>query len=127
MLKQLAHGRITGDAGVVHQHFDRTEILLDLGDDRLTDGEIADVEFVDGDAGLGFELLRRVIVAGVGGRYLVALVLQHARDGGADAARSTRHDCNPFGHLSLPYVTPTYSSRFCGVAGKRDEFAGGGG
>src|SRR5258707_885698 len=51
--RQLAHGRITCDAGVVHQHFDRTEILLDLGDDRLADGEIADVELVDGDAGLG--------------------------------------------------------------------------
>src|SRR6266849_9407047 len=119
--RQLAHGRITGDAGVVHQHFDRTEIVLDLGDDRLTGGEIADVELVDGDAGLRLELLRRVIVAGVGGRHLVAFVLQHARNSGADAARSARHDCNTSGHFFLPYVTPTYSSRFCGVAGKRDE------
>src|SRR5713101_5464362 len=125
--RQLAHGRITGDAGVVHQHFDRTEIALDLADDRLTGGEIADVELVDGDAGLRLELLRRVIVAGVGGRHLVAFVLQHARNSGADAARSARHDCNTSRHFFLPYVTPTYSSRFCGVAGKRDELVGGGG
>ena len=71
-------------------------------DGRLAGVEVADVELVDGDAGLGLELLGGRVVAGIGGGNLVALVLQHARDGGADAARSARHHCNSLSHFFLP-------------------------
>ena len=52
------------------------------------------VPLVDGDAGLGLELLRRLVVAGVVGGDLVAGGLQRLRDRRADAARSARHHRN---------------------------------
>ncbi len=68
-------------------------------DYRLAGSKIADVEFVDGDAGLALELVGRLVVAGISRRNLVALVLQHPGDGTADAPRTARHDCNPSGHF----------------------------
>jgi hypothetical protein len=44
------HGAVAGDAGVVDQHLDRSQVLLDLGDAGGDRVEVADVELVGGDA-----------------------------------------------------------------------------
>jgi len=82
------------------------EILLDLGDPRLAGREIAGIELVDGDAGLGLELLRRFIVAGVGGGDLVSLSFSMREMAPPMPRVSARHDCNPFGHFFPTVVTP---------------------
>ena len=76
------------------------------------------VPFVDVDAGLGLELLRRLVVAAVVGGDLVACGLERLRDRLADAARSTRHHRNAcHDHSSLQFVyrrddgRPTASAR----------------
>ena len=89
----VEHG-VAGDAGIVDQHLDRAEIGLDLleaGGAGLVGG---DVPLVDRDAGLGLELLRRLVVAAVVGGDLVAGGLQRLRDRRADPARSARHHRN---------------------------------
>ena len=86
--------RVAGDAGIVDQHVDRAEIGLDLLEAGGAGVEGRDVPLVDGDAGLGLELLRRLVIAGVVGRDLVAGRLQRLRDRRADAARSARHHRN---------------------------------
>ncbi len=92
--RHLVEGAVLGDAGIVDQHVDRTEIGLDLLDAGGAGVERADVPFVDGDAGLRFELLGSRVVAGVARRDLVARSLQRLADRRANAARTPRHQCN---------------------------------
>ena len=83
--------RVAGDAGIVDQHLDRPEIGLDLLQARRRRRRRTNVPFVDRDAGLGLEFLRRLIVAAVIGGNLVAGRLQRLRDRRADTARAARH------------------------------------
>ena len=85
---------VLGDAGVVDQHLDRTEIGLDLLDARRAGVERRHVPLVDVDAGFGLELLRRLVIAGVGRGDLVAGRLQRLRNRRTDAARPACHHCN---------------------------------
>ena len=70
-LHAVEHG-VAGDAGVVDQDVDRAEIGLDLLQAGRAGVERGDIPFEDGDAGLGLELLRRLVVAAVVGGDLVA-------------------------------------------------------
>ena len=56
------------------------EVAGDARHALLAGGVVAHVELVDGDAGLGLELARGGIVAGVVGRHPAALVLEGDRD-----------------------------------------------
>jgi hypothetical protein len=99
--RHLVEGGVTGDAGIVDEHVDGTEICLDLLHAFGAGVEIADIPFVDGDAGLGLELLRRSVVAGIARRNLVAGRLQRLADRSSDAPRTTRHQCNTC-HIVFP-------------------------
>jgi hypothetical protein len=61
----------------------------------LASGVVADVELVDGNAGVGLELAGGRIVAGVGGRHPATLVLESNRDRVPDASRTSGNDRNP--------------------------------
>ena len=93
--------RVAGDAGVVDQHVDRAEIGLHLLHAGRAGFERGHVPFVDRDAGLGLELLRRLVVAAVIGGDLVTGGLECFGDRRADAAGSSRHDCDAW-HDLLP-------------------------
>ena len=56
---------VAGDAGIVDEDVDGAELGLDRLDARLAGGGVGDVELVDRDAGLGLELLRRLVVAAI--------------------------------------------------------------
>ena len=99
-LHAMEHG-VAGDAGIVDQHVDRAEIGLDLFE-RLDAGVVGGhAPFVDGDAGLGLELVRRLVVAGVTGGDFVARGLERLGDRRADTACSARHHCDAW-HALLP-------------------------
>ena len=87
-------GGILGDAGIVDQHVDRTEIRLDLLDAGGAGLERTDIPFIDRDAGLGLEFFRRRVIACVARRDLVACGLQRLADRSPNASRSPRHQCN---------------------------------
>ena len=90
----VQHG-VARDAGVVDEHVDRARGRWVTARHALLAGVVvADVELVDGDAGLGLELLRGGVVAGVVGGDAIALVLQRDGDRVADPARTSGHDGN---------------------------------
>src|SRR5262249_55500298 len=79
-------------------HLDRAEIGLHLLQSVDAGLVRRHVPLVDRNAGLGFELLRRLVIAAVVGGYLVAGRLQRLGDRLTDPARSTRHHryaCHP--------------------------------
>ena len=80
---------------------DGAEVARDAGHALLAGGVVADVELVDGDAGLGLELARGGIVAGVVGGHPAALVLERDRDRVPDPARTAGDDSNP-SHVAFP-------------------------
>src|SRR5262249_4603933 len=63
---------VAGDAGVVDQDLDRSQRSLDRLHALLAGGELAHVELEGGDAGLLGEGPRSLLIAVIGGRYLVA-------------------------------------------------------
>src|SRR5713101_6288766 len=98
--RHLVEGAILGDAGIVDQHVDRTQIRFDLLDASGAAVERTDVPFIDGDAGLGLEFFRRGVIACVARRDLVACGLQRLADRSPNASRSpvtnaTRAMSNP--------------------------------
>src|SRR5207253_3788182 len=99
--RHLVEGGILGDAGIVDQHVDRTEIRLDLLDAGDAGVERTDVPFIDGDAGLGLEFFRRRVIACVARRHLVACGLQRLADRSPNAPRSPLHQCNTC-HIEIP-------------------------
>ena len=58
----VQHG-VARDAGIVDEHVDRAERAFDVLDAGGAGREIADIPFEDGDAGLGLELLRGLVIA----------------------------------------------------------------
>jgi hypothetical protein len=74
--RHLVERRVAGDAGVGHHDVDGAQIGLDLGDPGLAGVVIGHVPLVGLDAGLGGELRRRLVVAGIVGRDRVAGGLQ---------------------------------------------------
>ena len=94
---------VLGDAGVVDEHFDRTEILLDLRDAGGAGVVIGNVEFIDRNASLGLELIGGFVIAGVSGRDIVARRFQRLGNRRADAARAAGHDCCSC-HLDVSFV-----------------------
>src|SRR5262249_47514461 len=100
--RHLVKGAVLGDAGIVDEHVDRTEIGLDLLDSGRAGVERGDIPFVDGNAGLGLEFLRCGIIACITRGDLVARRLQRLADRSANASRSARYQCNTC-HLSPPW------------------------
>ena len=96
----LEHG-VARDAGIVDQHLDRADLVLDIDDALLAGDIVAHVPFKDRDLGFLLEGLGGVVVAAVIGGDLVAGLLQSLANGGADAARSTRDQSHP-SHAFLP-------------------------
>ena len=92
--RHLVERAILGDAGIVDEHIDRTEVSLDLLDAGGAGIERAHVPFIDGNAGLGLEFVGRRVIAGVAGGNLVAGGLQRLADRRANAPRSPGHQCN---------------------------------
>ena len=72
----LVEHAVAGDAGIVDEHVDRPEIGLDLLDAGGAGGGVGHVPLVGGDAGLGLELRRGLVVAGIGRGNRVAGRLQ---------------------------------------------------
>ena len=68
--------RIAGDAGVRHDHIDRAQIGLDLGNACSALGVVGDIPFVRFDAGFFGESGSGLIVAGIGGGDGIACVFQ---------------------------------------------------
>jgi hypothetical protein len=94
--------RVAGDAGVIDQDVDRAEIGLDLLQAGRAGVERGDIPFVDGDAGLAFELLCRLVIAAVIGGDLVARAAQCLGNRRADPTRSPRHHCDAW-HAFRPW------------------------
>jgi hypothetical protein len=63
--RHLVEHRVAGDAGIVHQHVDRADLGLDLGDAGGAGVIVGDRPFVGRDAGFLGEGGRRLVVAGV--------------------------------------------------------------
>src|ERR1700683_3267578 len=95
---------IAGDAGVVDQHIDRSEIGLDLFDACRAGLKRRHVPLVGGDAGRALEFLRGLIVAAVIGGDLITGCLQCFADGFADTACSASHQRDA-GHDVLPVLS----------------------
>jgi hypothetical protein len=102
---------VAGDAGIVDQDVDEPELGLDLFQAGRAGLEGRHVPLVDRDAGLGLELLRRLVIAAVIGRHHAARPFQGFRDRGPDAARSTCH------HRNSCHATPSLRSFLCAPAG----------
>ena len=92
---------VAGDAGIVHQDFDRPDIRDDLLERLLAGLEAADVELGHPDPGLLVECGCRFFVAGIVGDNNPALLLQRSADGRADSSCSARYQCDPC-HRFLP-------------------------
>ena len=114
----VEHG-VAGDAGIVDQHVDRAEIGLDLADAGGAGIVVGDRPFVDRDAGLRLEFLRRLVIAGIVRGDAIAGLLQRDRDRRADAARAACDDCNLAMRFPL-FDTPVLSGFLC-----TEERAGG--
>src|SRR5262249_23962459 len=92
---------VARDALIVDQYVDRAEIGLDLihaGGARFERGHIP---FVAGDASFGLEFLRRLVLAAVIRRNLVASGLERFGNRRANTAGSSRHECDAW-HDLLP-------------------------
>ena len=98
----LVQRAVPGDAGVVHQHLDRAEVLLDALDALATRLEIADVEAEGRDPGAVLECLGAIGAAHVIGCHTVARRRQRLGDGAADAARPARDHCHASCHGDSP-------------------------
>ena len=98
----LVPGGIAGDPGVVDQHVDRAQIGDDLPDAGLAGRKIRHVPFIDRDAGLLLELGRGLVIADIVGRNAVAGFLERLCTQGANAAGSTRHQCDARHSMSPP-------------------------
>ena len=85
---------VAGDASIVHENVDGTEIGLDLGDAGCTGGIVGHVPLIDGDAGLLLEFGSDLVIAGVIRRDGKACGLEGLGNGRADSARTTGNDCN---------------------------------
>src|SRR5262249_23781657 len=95
---------VAGDAGVVVEDVDGAAIPRDARHPFLAIAEVAAIELVDGDAGLGLELARRRIVARIVRCHPAALVLESDGNRLPDAARTAGDDGNPthVRFLSIP-------------------------
>jgi hypothetical protein len=100
--RHLVEGGVARDPGVVDEHIDRTDLGLDLLDTGRTGIERGDIPFVDGDPGLGLELLCCRVVACVACRNLVAGSLQRLADRRANASRTSRDQRNTCHDVSFP-------------------------
>src|ERR1700722_2794953 len=96
--------RIAGDAGIIDQDVDRSEIGDDLFDAGRASVERGDVPFVDADSGFRLEFLCGLVVTAVVRRNRITGRLERLGNRGADAACPTRHQRNA-GHESLPELT----------------------
>ena len=106
-LHPVQHG-VAGDAGIVDQHVDRTEIGLDLLHPVDAGLVRRNVPLVDRDAGFGLEFLRRLVVAGIIGRDPVAGGVQGLADRRADPScppvtNATRGMIPPYGFWHAGY------------------------
>src|SRR4029077_11310840 len=81
----VKHG-IAGDAGVVDQHLDGTEVGLDLLEPGGAGPAGADIPLVDRIAGAGLDLRRRRVIAAVVRRDIIARGLEGLRYRFADSA-----------------------------------------
>ena len=77
---------VAGDAGIVDKDVDGAEVFRHLRQTGRAGLEIRHVPFVDRDAGVGLELRRGFIVAGVVGCDAIAGSLQRLADGRANSA-----------------------------------------
>src|SRR5262249_34568614 len=80
---------------------DRPEFARDAVHALLAAGEIADIELVDGDAGLGLELARRGVIAGIVRRNAATLAHERDRNRMPNAPRAPRDHRNP-SHVPFP-------------------------
>jgi hypothetical protein len=101
--RDLVEHAVAGDAGIVDEHLDRPEIVLDPGDPFLAGLVIANVPSVHRNAGLFPECAGNVIIADIAGRNPVTRLLQSNGNCRADPARSSRYQSDP-GHVFLPAI-----------------------
>ena len=92
---------VPGNAGIVDENFNRTQLGLDLFDAFLAGIVTGDIPLVGLDArGIG-KGLGLFVIARIGRGHLVSGIAKCERYRLADASRSTRHQCNSC-HKSLP-------------------------
>jgi hypothetical protein len=104
----LQHG-VARDAGVVDQHLDGPDFVLDVDDPLLAGGVIAHVPFEDRDLGFLVEGLGRLVVAAVIDGDVIASLLQRLCGRGADTARAARDQSYP------SHACPPLKKRFFGA------------
>ena len=107
----MEHG-VAGDAGVVDQNLDRSDVGLDLFHALGAGLERRNVPLEHGDAGFGLEFLRGFVVAVIDGGDLVAGCLERLADRGTDAAGAAGDQRYASHTLFLPkkfsFVTPCF-------------------
>jgi hypothetical protein len=98
---------IPGDAGIVDEHIDRAEVGFDFLDTSGAGIERTHVPFINGDAGLVLEFVRRRVVAGIIGGNLVAGGLERLADRCANPPRPPRYQRNSCHVESFPWFSST--------------------
>src|ERR1019366_8692922 len=124
--RHLVKRAVPGDAGIVDEHVDRTQIGLDLLDAGGAGIERTDVPFEERNAGLGLEFFGGGIVAGIAGRDFIAGRLQRLADCSANSPRSSRYQRNTCHVESFPwrflnytfYVASNKSGRLTNIKNK---------
>src|SRR5690349_15306059 len=86
------HRRIAGDAGIVDEYVDRTEVGFDFLYALLAGLKIGHVPFVSRNSGAFAEFARALVIAGIIGRDFHPHVLQRDADRLADTACSAGDD-----------------------------------
>ena len=94
IIAHLVKCAVAGDAGIVHDHIDRSYLGGHPGAALQARLMVAHVPFVRLDTGVGLELFGGGIVARVIGDDGEACVLQLLTDSAANASCSASNDCN---------------------------------
>ncbi len=102
LVRHLLEHRVARDAGVVDQHLDRADLVLNADDALLAGDVIADVPFEDRDLGFLLERLGGLVVARIIGRDVIASLLQCLADGGANTTRTSRDESHSPHNAFLP-------------------------
>src|SRR3954452_8056477 len=106
--RHLVERAVAGDAGVIDEYIDRTKLGFHLFHAGGAGVERTDVPLVNGNAGVGFELVGSLIVAGISSRHVVTGSLQRFANRRADAPRPARYQCNTCHIVSFPRLSLTY-------------------
>ncbi len=93
-MAHAVHRAVAGDAGVVHEDFDRPQIFFDLRDPADAGVVIRYVDLVDWDTGPCVEFFGGFVVAAVDGGHRITFCLELFGYHAANTAGTPRNDCD---------------------------------